>query len=78
MLWSDMDLAMDFFYLFDIDFSVTNKFWKMETTFIPYFIFLNISEYLSKNLVELPINKTFDLKFSCSTGDEWSLVYNKK
>ena len=31
-----------------------------------------------KNLVEFPINTTFDLKFSCSTVDEWNLVYNKK
>ena len=31
-----------------------------------------------KNLVELPINKIFDLNFSCSTEDEWNLVYNKK
>ena len=31
-----------------------------------------------KNLVELPINSTFDLKFLCSTGDECNLVYNKK
>ena len=31
-----------------------------------------------KNLIELPINTTFDIKFLCSTGDEWNLVYNKK
>ena len=30
-----------------------------------------------KKLVELPFNSTFDLTFSCSTGDEWNLVYNK-
>ena len=42
------------------------------------FYFLHISKKELKILVELPINTTFDLKFSCSTGDEWNLVYNKK
>ena len=40
-----------FFYLFDIDFSLTNKswFWKMEITFIRYFIFCTFQKmYLKK------------------------------
>ena len=47
----------------------------METTFIRYFIFAHFKMYL-KNLVELLINRTFDLKFSCSSRDQWNLVYN--
>ena len=68
-----------FFHLFYIHFSFTNKsyFWKMETTSIRYLIFCTFQKKYIKNLVELPVNKTFDLKFSCSTGDEWNLVYNK-
>ena len=50
----------------------------METTFIQYLIFCTFQKIILKNLVELPINTTFDLKFSCSTGDEWNHVYNKK
>ena len=51
----------------------------METTFIRDFIFCTFQKCIFKNLVELPIKKTnFDLKFSCSTGDEWNLGYNKK
>ena len=49
----------------------------METTSIRYLIFCTFQKNFLKNLVELPVNKTFDLTFSCSTGDEWNLVYNK-
>ena len=40
--------------------------------------FARIKNIFLKNLIELPINTTFDLKFSCSTGHEWNLVYNGK
>ena len=50
----------------------------METTFIDILFFAHFKKYILKNLVELPIDTTFDLKFSCSTGDEWSPVYNNK
>ena len=40
--------------------------------------FAHFKKRILKNLVELPINTTFDLKFPYSTGDEWNLVYDKK
>ena len=45
-----------------------------------YFIFYLLpifKKFILKNLVELPFNITFELKFSCSTGDEWNILYNK-
>ena len=50
----------------------------METTFIRYIFLAHVKKCILKNLIELPIKTTLDLKFSCSTGDEWNLVYNKK
>ena len=41
-------------------------------------LFAHFKKCILQNLVILPINTTFDLKFSCSTEDEWNLVYNKK
>ena len=38
----------------------------------------HLKKFILENLEELPINTTFDLKFSCSTGYEWTLEYNKK
>ena len=35
--------------------------------------FCTFKKMYLKKLVELSINTTFDLKFSCSTGDEWNL-----
>ena len=40
--------------------------------------FAHLKKIILTNLAELPVNATFDLKFSCSTGDEWNLAYNNK
>ena len=40
-------------------------------TFIRYFIFLTFQKGILKILVELPVNTTTDLNFSCSTGLEY-------
>ena len=40
--------------------------------------FAHYKNCVLKNLVALPINTTFNLKFSCSTGDEWNFLYNEK
>ena len=66
-----------FIYLILIFLLSTNHDFRIETTFIQYVIFCTSQKMIYKNLVELPINTTFDLKFSCSTGDEWNPVYNK-
>ena len=80
-MWlSDMVLEIDFFHLFDIDFSFTIKSifgrWKQHLFNILFFAHYKI--LIFKKFLELPINTTFDLKFPCSTGDKWNLVYNKK
>ena len=51
---------------------------KMKSIFICYFISLthHRRKYL-KRLSRVPFNSTFKLKFSCSSGDECNLVYNK-
>ena len=66
-----MVLAMDFFHLFDIDFSFTTNtdFGKWKQHLFDILFFAHIKKCVLKNLVELPINTTFDFKFSCSTGD---------
>ena len=50
----------------------------MEITLIRYFIFCTFQKINLKNLVDLLNNTTFDLKFSCLTGDKWNLAYNQK
>ena len=45
-----------------------------------YFIvdfFAHFKKSIVNNLVELPIDKTLNLKFSCSSGNEWVLICNK-
>ena len=80
MLGSDTVLAIDFFHLFDIDFSFTNKqnFSRWKQHLIDTFYFAHLKQFILKNLVELPINITFYFKFSCLTGYESNLVYNQK
>ena len=48
------------------------------TTFIEILFFARFKKYIIKIFVELPINTPLDLKFSCSTEDEWNLAFNKK
>ena len=50
--------------------------WKHHLFDISFFAYFK--KCILKNSVELPINTTFDLRFSSSTGDEWNLLYNKK
>ena len=75
-----MVLALDFFhfFLYLCFFLATNHYlgrWKEHLFNILFFT--HFKKFILKYLVELPIRTTFDLKFSCSTGDEWNLVYNK-
>ena len=75
-----MVLAIDFFHLLDIDFFYQQIMILEDGNNIYsifYFCTLQKKIYLKK-LVEFLINTTFHLTFSCSTGDEWNLVYNKK
>ena len=52
--------------------------WLVGNIIILNFILLHtLKKFNFENLVELPFNSTFDLKFSCSTRDEWNLTYNK-
>ena len=44
--------------------------------FMFYFL-LVFKKIILKNWVELPFKLSFELKVSCSTGDEWNLVCNK-
>ena len=73
-----MVLAIDFLNLFDIDFSFTpnHDFGRCKQHLFDILFFSHFKQFILKNLVELPINSTFDLKFSCSTGNERNLVYN--
>ena len=75
-----MVLAIDFFiYLILIFLSPTNHdFGRWKQHLFENRFFAHFKIFILKTLVELRINTTFDLKFSCSTGDEWSHVYNKK
>ena len=42
------------------------------------YFFSHFKKCTLKKLVESSISTTSGLKFSCSTGDEWNIVYNKK
>ena len=74
-----MVLAIDFFiYLILIFLLPTNHdFGRWKQHIFDILFIAHFKKYILKNLVELPINTTFDLKLSCSTGDEWNLEYNK-
>ena len=41
------------------------------------FILKSLVFKINAKKLELPINRTFDLKFSYSTGGEWNLVYKR-
>ena len=75
-----MVLALDFFHFIILIFLLPTipdfARWKQHLFDILFFAYLR--KCIFKISVELPINTTFDLKFSCSTGDEWNVVYNKK
>ena len=75
-----MVFAIDvFIYMILIFLLPTNRdFRRWKQPLFDILFFAHFKKDILKNLVELPINKTFDLKFPCSTGDEWNLVYNKK
>ena len=74
-----MVLAIDFFinliliFLLPVNYDFGR--WKQHLFYISSFT--QIKKIDLKNLVELPFNLTFDLKFSCSTGDKRNLLYNK-
>ena len=80
MLCSDMVLAIDFFIYLILIFLLATKHdfgrWKQRLFDIRFFA--DFKKIILNNLVELPIDKAFDLKFSCTSGDEWVLVCNKK
>ena len=81
MLWSDMVLAIDFlkFIWYWFFFYQQIMMLEDENNIYPiFYFFAHFKNFVLKDLVELPINTTFDLKFLCSTGDEWNLVYNEK
>ena len=42
-----------------------------------FYFYKSSKKFTLKNLLELLFNSTFRLKFSCSTTNEWNLVYNK-
>ena len=75
-----MVLAIDFIiYLILVFILPTNHdfgIWKQHLFHILFFTHLRKKTIL-KNLNELPFKSTFDVKFSCSTGVDWNLVYNK-
>ena len=75
-----MVLAIVFFDLFDIIFLLPRNHdfgrWKQHLFDILYST--HFKKFIIKNLVQLPINTTFDIKISCSTGDELNLVYYNK
>ena len=63
MLWSDIDLAIDFFHLFDIDFFYQQiMILEDGNNIYSVFYFLHITKNMClKHLVALPINTTFNL-----------------
>ena len=74
-----MVLAIEFF-LFNIDFFFYQQIMILDVGMILDHLFdiliLHISKMYLKKFSGLP-QFNFDLKFSCSTGNEWNLVYNK-
>ena len=74
-----MVLAIIFFYLILILLLPTNHdFGRWKQPLFDILFFAHFKKCILKNVVECHINTTFDLKFSCSTGDEFYLVYYKK
>ena len=74
-----LEIDILFIYLIFIFLLPTNHdFGRWKQHLFDTLFFAHFKKLLLKNLIELPINTTFDLKFSCSTGDKWNLVYNKK
>ena len=71
-----MVLALYFFiYLLLIFLQPTNHdFVRWKQHLFDILFFAHFKKFILKNLVELLINTTSDLKFSCSNGDEYNLV----
>ena len=77
VIW--FQLLIFFIYLILIYLLPTNHhFGRWKQHLFDILFFANFKKCILKNLVELPIKTTFDLKFSRSTGDELNLAYDKK
>ena len=65
MLWSDMGLVINFTQLFDIDFflKTNHDFRRWKRHLFDILFFAHLKKMILKNLIELPINTTLDLKF---------------